>query len=235
MKLSRFPDTQWSLVARASAQDEATRTAAVTALLTTYSPALRRFLIEGRRLSADTADDLLQDFITEKVLAKNLLKLADRNRGKFRSFLLTSLNNFITSRMRRLQSITTRTVDLEYADDVAADADEGLQCFEKEWVQQVLRSALLSMQTECTERRRPDLWDIFQLRVVDPALHEAEPVEYVELVARFKLTSPRQAINLLASSKRVFTRHLHAAIRQYVPTDGEIDEEIADLRAICLR
>jgi DNA-directed RNA polymerase specialized sigma24 family protein len=235
MKPSRFPNTRWSLVRRASAPDEATRGAAITALLTNYRPALRQFLIEGRRLPADTADDLLQGFITEKVLAKNLLALADSSRGKFRSFLLSSLNNFVTSHMRRLQPITARTVDLDYAEDVAADAEEALQCFEREWVQQVIRSALLSMQTECTERRRPDLWEIFQLRVVNPALWEAEPVEYAELVARFKLASPRQAINLLASSKRIFARHLRAAIGQYAPTEREIDEEIADLRAICSR
>ena len=232
MKPSRFPNTQWSLVGRASALDDATRSAAIDAVLRTYRPGLLRFLIEARRLPRDAADDLLQDFITEKILTKHLLRFADRNRGKFRNFLLISLNHFVTSRMRRQKM---KTVDLDHADGVAADPEEGLQCFEREWVNQVIRSALTLMQTECMKQRRPDLWEIFRLRVAEPALHGAEPADYANLIARFNLSSPRQAINLLASSKRVFTRHLRAAIGQYVPADGDIDEEIADLRKICVR
>ena len=101
MKAANFPNTQWSLVARASENDEATQHAAVAAFLRAYSPALRRYLVEGRRLPSETADDILQDFIAEKILGRKLLKFANRERGRFRSFLIASLSNFVASHARR--------------------------------------------------------------------------------------------------------------------------------------
>jgi RNA polymerase sigma-70 factor (ECF subfamily) len=235
MKTARFPNTRWSLLNRAAAPDQETRGSAIADVLAAYRPGLRRYLIEGRRLSADAADDLLQEFIAEKVLALNFLSSADQSRGRFRSFLLASLNNFIATRLRRQRISMARTIALDDAGDIAADPDDALQCFEREWVKQVVRLALELMENECVEQRRPDLWDMFRLRVAEPILRGVEPTDYPMLVTRLGLSSPRQAINLLASAKRVFARHLRAAIGYYVPADQDIDQEITDLREICLR
>jgi hypothetical protein len=235
MKSSRFPKTQWSLVGRAARGEDANRAAALTSLLAAYRPGLRRFLIEGRRLPSDVADDLLQEFITEKILARGLLRAADPERGQFRNFLLKSLNNFVNGKLRRQHPAMARTVGLELADDVAAEPEAGLQCFEREWVNQVARAALTLMQAECDSQGRTDLWEIFRIRVVDPVLNDTAPMEYGEIVARFGLASPRQAINLLASSKRAFARHLRSAVRGYIGDEADVDREILDLREICLR
>jgi hypothetical protein len=66
-------------------------------------------------------------------------------------------------------------------------------------------------------------------------LHDAEPVEYSQLVQRFGSETPRQMINLLANAKRCFTKHLRSAVAKYVAEEPEIDEEIADLRRIIAR
>lgn len=46
-------------------------------------------------MPADTADDLLQEFVVSKVLEQGLVARAKADRGKFRTFLLTSLRNFV--------------------------------------------------------------------------------------------------------------------------------------------
>ena len=80
-KRSRFPQTHWSLVGRAAASDDLLRQQALTDLLMAYLPGLRAFLVEIRRVPADLAEDLLQGFVADKVLAAGLLRHANQGRG----------------------------------------------------------------------------------------------------------------------------------------------------------
>jgi DNA-directed RNA polymerase specialized sigma24 family protein len=235
MKPSRFPETRWSLVGRAAASDAATRQEALAELLAAYSPALRTFLIEVRRLSPDLADDLVQEFIADKILARNILHHADRGRGKFRNFVLKALNNFTSTKLRREYAPRAVAAGLDVF-ALAAPADPSARDrFEQEWVQQVVRDALQLMEADCSRRGRGDLWDIFCLRVVHPMLHDAEPADYETIVRRLGIETPRQAMNLLATAKRCFEKHLRFAVGRYAGRKDQIDEEIADLREIAGR
>lgn len=233
-KSSRFPETRWSLVGRAAASDDLTRQQALAELLAVYAPVLRAFLIETRRVPPDLAEDLLHDFVVDKVLARKLIHHADQGRGKFRSFVLKALNNFVTTKLKR-----------EYAARAAASLDQSVLAtlaspqstdrFEQEWVQQVVRDALQLTEADCTRRGRTDLWQVLCLRVVEPMLNGAEPADYEQIVRQFDIETPRQAMNLLANAKRCFIKHLRAAVGRYVSDKSMIDEEIADLREIVAR
>jgi len=234
-KSSRFPATRWSLVGRAAASDELTRQQAIAELLVTYMPGLRAFLVEARRVPADLADDLLHDFVADKVLAANLVRKADQDRGKFRNFVLKSLNNFVTTKLQREYAARAVTAGLDEALIASLSSEGESDRFEQEWVRQVVRNAVQRMEADCRGQGRPDLWDIFRLRVVEPMLHDAEPADYDQIVQRFDLETPRQAMNLLANAKRCFLKYLRLAVREYVRGDENIDEEIADLREIARR
>jgi len=236
MKPSRFPTTRWSLIGRVSAPDEKTRQQALTELLILYSPGLRSFLVEMRRLPPDLVDDLLQDFVADKILARNLVQHAVQGRGKFRNFLLKALNNFVSTKLKRPPyAARARAKGLDesvlavLADKPARDR------FEQKWVEQVVRDALRLMEADCKNRGRSDLWKIFRLRVVDPLLHDAEPADYERIVQELGLRAPRQAMNLLANAKRCFIKHLRSAVGRYVHDPAQIDEEIADLLRIVAR
>lgn len=231
-KLSRFPNTRWSLVGRAAASDELTRQQALAELLVAYTPALRAFLVETRRVPPALAEDLLQDFVCDKVLAQNLVHHADQGRGKFRNLLLKALNNFVTTRLQREYAARALTAGFDASMLAALTAPQSPDRFEQEWVQQVVREALQLMETDCGIRGRTDLWEIFCLRVVEPLLHDTEPLDYAQIIRRFDLRTPREAINLLASAKRRFFTHVRTAVGRYVYDEAQIDEELADLRAI---
>jgi RNA polymerase sigma-70 factor (ECF subfamily) len=234
-KPSRFPQTHWSLIGRAAASDDMVRQQALSDLLTLYLPGLRAFLIEGRRVPADLADDLLHGFVADKVLGAGLVRHADRGRGKFRNFVLKSLNNYVTTRLQREYAARATAAGGEEALADLPCHDAGADRFEQEWVQQVVQDAIRLMEIECRDRGRQDQWEIFRLRVIDPMLHDADPVDYGVLVEQFGFETPRQAINLLANAKRCFTRHLRSAVAKYISRESEIDEEIADLRRIVMR
>lgn len=233
-KSSRFPATQWSLVARAAASAESTRQEALAELLHTYTPGLRSFLVEVRRLPSDLADDLLHDFIADKVLARKLVHHATCGKGKFRNFVLKALSNFVTTKLKKEYTTRSMAVGLDHSVLASFSAHLEADRFEQEWVQQVVRDALRMMESDCEDRSRSDLWKVFRLRFADPMLNGTEAAGYEVVVRELGIQTPRQAINLLANAKRCFERHLRTAIGRYVPED-QIDAELADLRAIVSR
>ncbi|MGH7214464.1 MAG: hypothetical protein ACREIT_06850, partial [Tepidisphaeraceae bacterium] len=96
-----FPSTHWSLVDRAGrAPDGSDRREALANLLHRYLPALRCHLIYTRRLDTQTADDLLQAFLADKILEQNTLRHAEQSRGRFRGFLVTALDHFVSNHAR---------------------------------------------------------------------------------------------------------------------------------------
>jgi hypothetical protein len=184
-----------------------------------------------RAYAGDLADDLLNGFIADKVLAAGLMRHAAQGRGKFRNFVLKSLSNFVTTKLR--SEYAARALASGFDEGVIPSAAAGVitDRFEREWVQQVVRDALRMMEVECRAKGRSDMWEMFRLRVVDPMLQDVEPVDYEQIVQQLGIATPRQAMNLLANAKRAFLGHVEAAVGKYVSGD-EIEAEIADLREI---
>lgn len=231
-KSSRFPETHWSLVGRAGTEESGARDQAVAQLLEIYRPALRAFLVETRRIPDDLADDVLHDFVADKILARRILERANKDRGRFRNFLVKSLSNHASNKLETefRRRGRTRDFDEELLSEIAHHPDT--ERFDEEWVRSLVSDTLTLMEEDCRERGRMELWEILKARAVDPILIGAEPVEYAEIVERWGLETPRQAINLLATAKRAFVRHLRVAVGRYVTGEEQIDQEIADLRLI---
>jgi len=234
--LQPFPATQWSLVDRARQTNDEARHAALADFLHRYLPALRMHLIAERHMPPERADDLLQGFVADKIIEQNLLDHAQEGRGKFRSFLLVTLNNYVISQHRSDSAAKRLPVagiaELgELAQQVAGGHDPA-QSFNVAWAREVIAEALRRMQAECAQSKRGDLWTIFQGRVVRPAFEGEEPVGYESLVSELGLAAPLDACRLLTTAKRMFSRNLRAVASEYAGSDGDTDAEIDDLRQI---
>ncbi len=230
-----FPSTHWSLVEEAGQSDAISRKQALADLLHRYLPALRCHLIFARRMDADLADDFLQGFTTDKVLEQNILSRAEQQRGRFRNFLLTSLNHYIANHLRSERSSRrspAATTPLEEALIVPTGAKSLADHYDIAWAREVLNQALERMREECRQSARPDIWGVFEGRILNPILHHAPPRSYRELVAEHQFVSPSQASNVLTTANRMFIRLLRRVIGRYACNDMEIDQEIADLRKI---
>ena len=95
-----FPVTDWFVVAQAGSETDVGREAALESLLVGYLPLLKRYLTWRFRTTEDQAADWLHDFVLNKVLQRGLLRAADPARGRFRTFLLRALNNFVVQELR---------------------------------------------------------------------------------------------------------------------------------------
>jgi DNA-directed RNA polymerase specialized sigma24 family protein len=228
-----FPETHWSLVRRAGALSAQEQQNALLALLTRYEPALRCYLVTVRKIATADADDLLQAFIADKILEEQLLRHADERRGRFRTFLLTCLNNFIRTQQRGRGNSPAVGLE-EIAEPVSAFAPASV-LLEAEWARSLLKNVLEAMREECERTHRQDVWTVFDRRILAPIVRDEIPEAYEQMAAAGIIDSPSKAANLLVTGKRMYTRLLRRAIAEYEETDEGIDHEIEELRAILSR
>jgi DNA-directed RNA polymerase specialized sigma24 family protein len=220
-----FPSTRWSLIYSAHDQHSAHRREALGELLRLYLPALRAHLLYRRNIEPHRAEDLLQGFVTDQILQRDLLGKAEAGRGRFRSFLLKSLENYVINQRQR--AAARREVQIE--EDVARIGTANI--FEVEWARQLLQETLRRMSEECEKKGRPEIWDLFEGFVVGPTLAGSPLPSNDSPNERFGFRSAQQAYNALVTAKRQFKRTLRAVISETecVAGEMEIEAEISDL------
>lgn len=233
-----FPLTPWTLVAKAGEDSSDAAREAMGRLLQQYVPALKVHLVLRRRMDGDRANDVLQGFISKKVLEQNLLSRTDRTRGRFRSFILKALDHYAIDENRKQRTreskLEPEAEDFAITDHADPDGDSAqpLRVFEVAWAKQVLSRATELMREQCRASARQDLWGVFEERVLRPTMESVEPMDYETLVERFSLRSPAHASNVLMTAKRMFARTLRGVVSEYAESDEEVEEELTDLRTI---
>jgi RNA polymerase sigma-70 factor (ECF subfamily) len=234
-----LPTTDWSLVAHAGLPGEQTGLESLNELLSRYRPALKAHLVLKKKFSPTQADDLIQGFLSTKILDDGLVSRADPRKGKFRTILLTALDNYVISVIRR-DSAKKRSpehgfVSLEDSADQCGAVQPLPDPFDVAWAHEIVLEALRRVKAECTASGRSAYWSVFDSRVVAPIFDGAEALPYERVVARFGFRSPTEASNALVTAKRMFVRALRAVVAEYARDEEGIDREIEDLRAILSR
>src|SRR5579863_9584244 len=100
---SRFQTTSWSLVLAAAGQTTPEARAALATLCRTYWHPVYSF-VRRSGYQPDQAQDLTQGFFLV-LLEKHYVGDADRQRGRFRSFLLTSVKHFMANERDRANAL----------------------------------------------------------------------------------------------------------------------------------
>lgn len=232
-RLPSFPLTQWSLVLCAGHASEAERRVALDALLRRYLPALRAHLLIAKVAPPDQVDDLLQGFMADKLVGRDLIAKVRREKGRFRAFVAVALDRYVVSQLRRDRSTLRRpaggaVVPLD-DNDPADPAPTCHEAFNIAWAAEVVAEARRRMQGECEASGRGDVWAVFADRLVGPTLEGAAPTPYADLASRLGLPSEVHAANLLVTGKRAFARALRSVIGDYVGDERLIDQEVAAL------
>jgi RNA polymerase sigma-70 factor (ECF subfamily) len=196
-------------------------------------PALQAHLILRRGLQAQDAADLVQDFVTNKILERDLVSRADRSRGRFRAFLLTALDRYFVDRHRYSTAQKRAAGETFSIDSGQVDPPDkpAVDAFDVAWARAVLREALQLMKQQCDAERASRIWETFRLRILEPLITGEAPLDYASLVKRCGFESPRQASNALITARRRFHRCLQDVVGEYTSSPEELEEEIEELRA----
>ncbi len=223
-----FPPTNWRLVAAAGQAARSSGEEALEKVMQLYWPILLRYVESRFRLSRAAAEDLLQEFVLQKVLRQGMIERARAERGRFRIFLINSLNNFVISEFRR-HSARKRSPGAEALDggeelDQVA-AEEKASEFDRQYASAVFRETIRRMKAECEESARLDIWGVFEGRFLLPLAENSKPVAYDKLIQQFELSSNIQASNVLTTGKRMFSRIFRAVVEEFTPCGSDVETE----------
>jgi hypothetical protein len=236
---ARFPTTHWSEVARAGEVDPQVKRAALGRLLTTYLPALKAHLVGHERINADRADDLLQGFVCDQVVADDLMARADQERGRFRSFVLRALDRYVL-RVRRDENAQKRKphaplLPLDGNEPAVDGAGAAADLFDVAWAREVVQRAIRQMRQQCGTDGRDQLWQAFETCALAPLFDGSQPPAHREMMQRLGLSSEQQVSNTLVTAKRMFARVLRSIVGEYARDQDEIEMELRDLWTILAR
>jgi hypothetical protein len=181
----------------------------------------------------EDAKDLTQGFFHEIVLNCRLVDRADSSKGRFRSFLLYALDQFLIDRMRRESTQShipkEKLVPFDIADppELPDTIIEGSpeDCFVYTWKSELLERTLSQVQADCQQQGMETHWCLFREKVLKPTLNlkESEPMKAI--AARYGITSESTAFNMLLTVKRRFKTTLRTNLRITVLSDDDVDQE----------
>ncbi|HXJ59572.1 MAG TPA: sigma-70 family RNA polymerase sigma factor, partial [Verrucomicrobiae bacterium] len=165
-----FATTHWSVVLATRGTDASRATVALERLCTVYWYPLYAYL--RRRGHGDhDAQDLTQGFFAH-LLKRGSIQKADRERGRFRSFLLASLNYFVADERdhaaaakrgggRELFSLDAEEAENRYRLE-PVDERNPEKIFEQRWAMTLLDQVLARLAQEFTESGKGDLFKQLQ-------------------------------------------------------------------------
>ena len=231
-----WPQTDWSGLGRASEAvgKDADR---LNHLILLYRVPLKVYLVSTFPGLSNQAEEFLQDFAQDKILREGWLGKADRKRGRLRDFLKTSLRNFVNDRLRREANPPASLDEMEFD---PPEECPGVALFDLNWARTILAETLARMEKDCKtpgkeQPNRDHIWEIFRLRILQPILEDAPLAPYEELIVRLGIASPFAAQNMLATAKRIFTRHLNGVIAEYEKGENAVKAEIEEIKRFLSR
>ena len=190
-----------------------------------------------RRRGYDThqAEDYTQGFFAG-ILERKGLRRADPKYGKFRSFLLVSLKNFLADEWDRSQTQKRggdkKVLSLDF-DAAASRYDREPvhhlspeKLFEKSWAMTVLTRAMDRLKAESAASDKKRLFDCLKVHLTV----EKDAGSYRHVAAKLDMTegAVKVAVHRLRRRYRELVRD---EIAQTVTTEAQVDEEIRDLFA----
>jgi DNA-directed RNA polymerase specialized sigma24 family protein len=193
-----FATTHWSVIRGAADPSSPAVHDALEKLCRTYWPPLYAYVCR-KGYSSHDAEDLTQSFIA-RMLEKNYLGQADRQKGKFRSFLLTSLQNFLAHEWERASAKKRgsgkRPVpwdELSARNGYGRAATSDLtpdKAYDQRWAFTLFQQALARLRAEFAAAGKGEQFQQLKGFLSD----EADTGAYATVATRLKMTSGAVAV-----------------------------------------
>jgi len=229
-----FTTTHWSMVLEAQGPTPAAQ-AALGKLCSTYWRPIYGF-VRRQGVGPEEAKDLTQGFFA-LLLERRDLNAVRQEKGRLRSYLLTSLKHFMTNERSRAMAIKRgagqRLIpleDLRECERIGFDPPESLaadQIYERRWALSVLDQALARLGDEYRAAGTAQLFDRLQKSLTD----EPDRPSPADTAREFGMTESavRQASYRL---RQRYRQVLREEIAHTVMLPGDIDDELHHLIAV---
>ncbi len=231
-----FPSTHWSLLAKATLDGQTEGQSALGELCGRYWYPLKHF-IRSRGYSEVEAEDLTQEFLLH-LLEHSTLRRPDPLRGKFRSFLLGALANFLShERERRLAQkrgglqphVSLETVDEKGGVPSPRLPDSQEAEFDRTWALTVVRASLERVERAYVEAGQEGLFAI--LRSFLPGGTPLPSYDEAAAMAGLSVAALNSQVHRM---RRQFRDAVCLEVTATVSAPHEIDEEIGYLYRVLM-
>jgi RNA polymerase sigma-70 factor (ECF subfamily) len=232
---SPFPLTQWSVISMARGDDSQKVCEGLRQLATNYWRPLYLFL-RKRGESHDDAADSVQGFF-EFVFSSGFFEHVEREGGKFRSYLLKSLERWRNrvrtkefAQKRGGRAIHVPLEDLESMQESASLQDGGISpelAFDRQWAADLIRRTVQSLREEFASRGR-DEW----FAALAGALPGGSGLPAYGEIAQQLGCSEGAVKKGVFDLRQAFAARLREEIRATVRTNEDAEEELRHLVAV---
>ena len=232
----QFATTHWSLVGAAQSS-EASQTRAREALeelCRAYWYPLYAF-VRNRGYTAVDAQDLTQAFFTRFIETDGFAS-ADRERGRFRSYLLGAMKHFLANEWHRAQTqkrggqvrfIEWESLDAEGRYAGAAQQSDNLDyLFDREWALETIAGALQTLRDEMAKTGKSELFDALK-----GSLTGEDELPRREVAARLEMSEGAVKVAVHRLRQR-YRKLLRAAIAETVSNEADLEDELRYLVAV---
>jgi DNA-directed RNA polymerase specialized sigma24 family protein len=232
MAASDFLTTHWSIVLRAGRADDSDAHDALAFLCQRYWYPLYVF-VRQKGFDREHAEDVTQGFFA-RLIEKQVLGQAAPSRGRFRSFLLASLQNFLANDWDRTQAqkrgggrpclsldvdASEAKLRIEPCHDLTAE-----KIFDRAWAVQLLELVVDRLRQEFVDKGKATEFDALQSFLAGK--HADDSYERTAAALGLSLTAVRQAAHRL---RKRYRELLRAEVAATVAGEDEIEDEIRGL------
>lgn len=237
-----FHTTEWSAIELIRDGSKPSSAALINDLLRKYWKPVYCYL-RRKGYNNEQAKDLTQGFFQEVVLGRSLIEHAEKSKGRFRTFLLTALQQYVAG-VHRKQSTQKwspkgnliRLDELEPGEKIEAPAQfSPEESFHYAWAAQLLDCILAEVQDKCRADGKMLHWQVFHDRVLGPIMDNTTLPSLDEICQRYDIDSSSKASNMIVTVKRRFQAGLKRYIRRSVIQDSDVDSEFQELMQIFSR
>ena len=233
-----FVTTRWSLVVAAARGASPAAADALASLCQAYWYPLYAY-VRRRGYSAEDAQDLTQEFFS-RLLQNNWLGQADRERGRFRTFLLSALSHFLANEWDRERArkrgggaqivpLQLGAAETRYGKE-PADPFTPEEAYERRWAVTLLDQVLERLEKEYSASSKHELFKALKSCLVG----EAESQPYAVLAGRLRVSEGATKVAVHRLRQRY--RHLlREEIGNTVANPREVDEEMHHLFSVLAR
>lgn len=229
-----FKTTHWSVVLAAGGTTSPGAAAALEQLCRKYWYPLYAY-VRRQGHNPEDAQDLVQEFFF-RFLRQRSVRRADRNRGRFRTFLLSSLKHFLinewskANREKRGGGRPLISLDADESETrfLAEPADHRSpdKAFDRQWAMVILDRVMAEVQAEFAVGDRG--WVFDELKPL--LMGEESEISYAELAPRLGMTHGQLKVNVHRLRRR-YREVLRKEIAQTVDEPGVVEDEIRELVA----
>jgi len=231
----QFCTTHWSVVLAAGRESSPQTDQALEVLCRAYWFALYVF-VRRQGYDVEDAQDLTQGFLA-RFLEKKYIERADPERGRFRTFLLACLKNFLANEWDRSQTTKRGAAHQTISWDEHAAENQFLaepatgvspeEAFEKRWAGMLLDQVLLRLRAEFEAGGKTEAFNPLK-----EFLWGAESsVSYAELSARLDLSEGAARVAVHRFRQR-YRELLRASIADTVADPKDVDDELRHLISV---